>query len=107
MSNKKIWEDDKPDPVQLIEISCAIIHLGMQSPASSSNSSWALRRTVLPKFGLASDRVYHRLSFLKSGQAPKAGISPCLPNFKLDSGIFSVILSVALRPPVFHWYPLL
>ncbi|MBS4164246.1 Uncharacterized protein PRO82_001566 [Candidatus Protochlamydia amoebophila] len=58
--------------------------------------------------GLASDRVCHCLSLLKSGIAPKASISPCLLKHKVfNSGIFSVTLSVALRPPIFHWYLLL
>lgn len=46
-------------------------------------------------------------SLLKAGRI-LAGISPVLQLISQNEvGIFSVTLSVALQPPVFHWYLLL
>lgn len=58
---------------------------------------------------LASDRVCRALSCLKCSQHLMLAFQPvCNMRFyTLCTGLLSVTLSVALRPPVFHWYPLL
>lgn len=50
---------------------------------------------------LASDGVYNAFALLQRGQLLKLTFSTCLSG---ESGVFSVALSVALRPPVFHWH---
>jgi hypothetical protein len=49
---------------------------------------------------LALDRVYRALNCLKCSLGFILSVSA-------NAGLLSVTLSVALRPPVFHWYPLL
>ncbi|SCA63250.1 Uncharacterized protein SCG7109_AK_00250 [Chlamydiales bacterium SCGC AG-110-M15] len=55
---------------------------------------------------LASDRVYNTSNLFEYGHLMKAAFHP-VHQVKPGGGLFSVALSVALRPPVFHWHPLL
>ncbi len=82
-----------------------IIHLGIPSPESSSNLSEAQRRAVLPHIDLALDRVCRPSGYPEWGQLLKLTFHPVAE--RIQHGLLSVTLSVALRPPVFHWYPLL
>ncbi len=84
----------------------AVIHLGILSPRSSSAFLRHSRELYCPGmacfgWGLPRSKVSPRC-----GRAPKADISPC-DQACAWSGIFSVALSVALRPPAFRWHPLL
>src|SRR5699024_6176272 len=81
-----------------------IIHLGTPLPESSSDLLKARRNTSTLYLGLASDRVYHPQGLPWRAPLTKRGISTYRHCCR---GIFSVTLSVAFRPPVFHWYPIL
>lgn len=61
--------------------------------------------TVSPHLDLALDRVYRPSSYLEWGRLMKSAFHPVAKRIR--HGLLSVTLSVALRPPVFHWYPFL
>jgi len=86
-------------------LSWAIIHLGLLSPASSSNLPEDIAgRDIVFLFGLAPGGVYHATSCyqLRGALLPHHFTLTCKAG-----GIFSVALSVGSRPPGVTWHPAL
>ena len=86
-------------------LSWAIIHLGVLSPASSSNLPEDIAgHDMVFLFGLAPGGVYHATSCcqLRGALLPHHFTLTCKAG-----GIFSVALSVGSRPPGVTWHPAL
>ena len=87
----------------------AIIPLGAVSPQLSSDLPKSLqeRECVLLLFLLQIGFVAQYISILWPTLKVGIFILFCIRRMPYTDGLFSVTLSVALRPPVFHWYLLL
>ena len=102
---RKGRRSEKPEPAISRVLSRTIIHLGRPSPAASSNLPGSPLGTggSTPLFGLAPGGVYRAAVCYQ----PRGALLPHL--FTLTGlspgGLFSVALSMGLRPPGVTWRP--
>ncbi len=91
-------------------LSRTIIHLGLPSPAASSNlPESAAGHGIAFLFGLAPGGVYHAAAccHLRGALLPHHFTLTSFTPKRSGGGIFSVALSVGSRPPGITWHPAL